>query len=88
VKLTSELFLCSSTADLEAVNLSFIPGIPTHVFTSFSEITMTGYKESVVLWWEIRRNVANDAYGENARLLEFDIHYQVNKQGTFSEIPS
>jgi hypothetical protein len=59
-----------------------------HNITSFSEITMTGYKESVVLWWEIRRNVANDTYGENARLLEFDIHYQVNKQGTFSEIPS
>lgn len=60
-----------------------------HAITSFSEIDMTGLKESTIVLWEIRRkhDDAADDYGADARLLEFDIHYLTNKRGTNTEIP-
>lgn len=50
---------------------------------------MTGYKESTMIAWQIRRNTAAtaDNYGAVARLFEFDFHYQVGKLGTATEIP-
>ena len=50
---------------------------------------MTGRKESVIILWQIRRNVAavGDDYGANARLFEFDIHYRKNKLGSAVELP-
>ena len=55
--------------------------------SSFGAIDMTGYKESTCVIWELRRNTT-DTYGSNARLLELDFHYLVEKQGTYSQIPS
>lgn len=52
-------------------------------------LAMTGYKESTMIAWQIRRNTAAtaDNYGAVARLFEFDFHYQVGKLGTATEIP-
>lgn len=60
------------------------------VITSFDEIAMTDLKESCLMLWKLRRNVAAtaDDYGASARFFEFDIHYQVGKLGTVSEIPA
>ena len=61
-----------------------------HALDSFPAVDMTGKKESCVILWEIRRYTddAADNYAAAARLLEFDIHFQVEKSGTYSEIPS
>lgn len=62
---------------LEVQNLSVFP-----------EITMTGYTGSCLLLWEMMRDVSEDTYGENARLYEFDIHYQIDKLGSQEKIPN
>ena len=38
--------------------------------------------------WQIRRQGGTDADNGTARLYEFDIHYQVDKFGTETEIPT
>ena len=60
-----------------------------HALDAFSALDMTGYKESTMIAWQIRRNVdaTADTYGAVARLFEFDFHYQVGKLGTATEIP-
>lgn len=57
---------------------------------SWPAITMTGYKESTMVAWQIRRNVAAtaDNYAANARFFEMDFHYRVGKLGTTTEIPT
>lgn len=59
-----------------------------HCITGFGEIDMTGKRESSCLCWQIRRLGDIDADNGTARLYEFDIHVQIEKHGTASEIPS
>ena len=59
----------------------------THLFSSFGEIVMTGYKESSIVAWRVVRLGSSDADSGTARLFEFDIHYQATKLGTVTEIP-
>jgi hypothetical protein len=60
-----------------------------HALANFTELTpATGVGESSMIIWELMRDVSEDDYGANARLLELDFHYQTNKSGTKSEIPS
>ena len=61
-----------------------------HQIDSFTDITMTGFNESCIMKWKISRIGGDgaDTYNADARLLEFDIHYQVGKLGTATEIPS
>jgi hypothetical protein len=59
-----------------------------HCITGFGDIDMTGKRESSCLCWQIRRQGGTDADNGTARLYEFDIHYQAEKHGTASEIPS
>ncbi|MCU0919160.1 MAG: hypothetical protein MUF16_02315 [Burkholderiaceae bacterium] len=58
-----------------------------HIISTFGEVAMTGKRESSMLCWQIRRQGATDADTGTARLFEFDIHYQVDKAGSASEIP-
>lgn len=58
------------------------------LLTSFGEITLSGQKESTCLAWQVRRLGNTDADNGTARLFEFDIHYQTDKSGTVSEIPT
>jgi hypothetical protein len=55
----------------------------------WGSISMTGKRESCMVLWQIRRNTADvvDTYADAARLLEFDLHYQVCKFGTELEYP-
>jgi len=59
-----------------------------HVITSFGDIVMTGKRESSCICWMIQRDGISDADNGDARLYEFDIHYQSDKIGTPSEIPA
>ena len=67
-------------------------GSPTvtneHVISTFGTISMTGRRESCMLCWQIRRQGNTDADNGTARLYEFDIHYQADKNGTPDEIPA
>jgi len=58
-----------------------------HQITGFGEIDMTEYKLSTIMLWRITRLAANesDTYGADARLLEFDIHYQIDALGSGQE---
>jgi hypothetical protein len=58
-----------------------------HLITSFGDVAMTGYRESTCFNWQIRRLGNTDADSGTARLYEFDVHYQVSKHGTVSDIP-
>lgn len=62
---------------LEVQNLSIFP-----------EIDMTGYTGSCLVLWEIMRDVSADTYGDDARLYEFDIHFQIDKLGSQEKAPS
>jgi hypothetical protein len=56
----------------------------------FGSIDMTGYKESCCILWRITRLAASDVLDDDTTdwvLAEFDIHYQVEKSGTYTEIP-
>lgn len=58
--------------------------------SGFGGIPMHGYKESCCILWRITRLAASDALDNDATdwaFAEFDIHYQVEKLGTVTEIP-
>ena len=56
-----------------------------HNLSTFASIDMTGYTLSCLVLWEIRRDVSTDTYGSNARLLEFDFHYEIDSLGSEDE---
>ena len=55
-----------------------------HLISSFGYIDATGKKISDVLVMRVSRigGDADDTYGADARLLEFDIHHQINSRGS------
>ena len=60
-----------------------------HALTTFPDMTpATGVGESSMICWQLLRDVSEDDYGASVRLFELDFHYQTNKKGTKSEIPS
>jgi len=58
-----------------------------HLITPLGDIDMTGEAISTMLIVRIARlgNDAGDTYGADARLLEFDIHYEVDSLGSLGE---
>lgn len=56
-----------------------------HNLSEFPAIVMTGLKVSCMVAWVIRRKGNTDAYNEATRLLEFDIHYQIDTLGSTQE---
>ena len=55
-----------------------------HLLTSFADIDMTGLTLSDCLLCKLSRIGGNaaDTYGADARLLEFDVHFQINTLGS------
>ena len=79
-----------STADLVSDPVEGTPDNDTeneHLITGFTDIDMTGYTLSHCILFEISRigDDASDTYGADARLLEFDVHYQVDGFGSEQE---
>lgn len=54
------------------------------LITSFGNVDMTGATLSSLIFWKISRvgGDALDTYGADARLVEFDIHYQIDSFGS------
>ena len=59
-----------------------------HLITSFPDIDMTGFIESAMILWRIHRQGGTDADNSAVVLYEFDIHYQSDKAGTETAIPT
>jgi len=57
------------------------------MISSFGEIDMTGQSVSCMVLWKLSRIGGDeaDSYAADARLLEFDIHFQVDSHGSESE---
>lgn len=56
----------------------------------FGLIPMTGFRESCCILWRITRLAGSDALDNDTTdwvLAEFDIHFQIEKLGTITEIP-
>lgn len=58
-----------------------------HQLLEFGTIDMSGYSLSTMILWRISRigDSGDDTYSEEARLFEFDIHYQINSYGSRQE---
>lgn len=70
-----------------------VPGTPDdnterrNLISSFGEVDMTGKLISCCMLWKLYRigGDAVDTYGDDARLVEFDIHYQIDQPGSFQQ---
>lgn len=60
-----------------------------HLITPFGAMTMTGYGDSHTMFFRLSRigGDASDTYGADAKLFEFDIHYQSDSRGSINEYP-
>jgi len=58
-----------------------------HAVSAWSLLSLGTLPESTIILWQIRRNTAAlaDNYAADARLFEFDIHFQVSRFGSVSE---
>lgn len=58
-----------------------------HMITSFDPIDMTGHTLSTCIIFLLSRlgSDAADTYGADARLLEFDVHYELDSNGSREE---
>ena len=58
-----------------------------HMISSFGDIAMTGYEISDCILYRLSRigGDASDTYGADARMLEFDTHYQIDSSGSIHE---
>lgn len=59
-----------------------------HLLTYWDPIVMTGLIESAVIYWRLHRLGNTDANNDAAICHELDFHYQTDKAGTDSEIPT
>jgi hypothetical protein len=59
----------------------------THYIHHFGLQDMTGLHDSAQLAWQVQRVGNTDAYASDVRLMEFDIHYQINRLGSETETP-
>ena len=53
--------------------------------TSFGEIDLTGMPVSTNVAWRLYRLGNSDSFNGTARLIEFDIHYQIDSRGSPQE---
>jgi len=75
----------------ETITVANPADVNKHVVASFASWTMTGITESACILWRITRLANSDAadnHNANVVLLEFDIHYEIDKFGTDDEFPT
>ena len=53
-----------------------------NLISSFGNMAMDDKRISCCILWRLSRVGGDDTYGANARLVEFDIHYQINSDGS------
>lgn len=78
----------------QSVSLTPVAGTPDNdtanelLISSFDEIDMTGMRASSLVFWRISReggDVTDTYNGADARLIEFDIHYEIDSFGSAME---
>ena len=76
---TSDGVVAAGTPDGDTANECLI--------STFDAIDMTGLTVSSLIFWKLSRigSDGSDTYGADARLFEFDIHYQTNTPGGSEE---
>jgi hypothetical protein len=58
----------------------------THLLVDWADITMTGVTSvSAMLLGRVFRDAGSDTYADDAALLEFDIHYEIDSLGSRDE---
>ena len=73
------------------LDAALVPGTPDndtaneHLISSFGRVDAPGKKISDMLIMRLSRVGGSDTYADDARLLEFDVHYQVNSIGSDAE---
>jgi hypothetical protein len=75
---------------LAAVTVANPQNTAKHVYADLGDLPMVGYKESTAILWQVWRLASSDAADNDtnaALVMEFDIHYEVDKPGTPDEIP-
>ena len=80
-----------SYSTLATITIANPADVDLHVVADFGDISMAGFKASAGIMWKISRLANSDAADNDDSawsLLEFDIHYQVQKTGTVAEYPS
>lgn len=75
---------------LAAVTQANPGNVNKHVLLDLGDLTMAGAHESRVVLWQVWRLAASDAADDDVNdclLLEFDIHFQIEKTGTVTTGP-
>lgn len=78
-------------SSLTAVTIANPASVNKHAIVGLGDLTMTGFHESAVILWQVHRLAASDVLDDDTSdclLMEFDIHYQIEKTGTVAEYPS
>ena len=73
---------------LSTITVTNPNNVNRHVAASFGDLTMTGFTRSAIILWKITRLANSDAADNETNdvaLLEFDIHYVTNRNGTETE---
>ncbi len=79
-----------SYTTLATITVANPQNVKKHVIQDIADLPMVGFTESAVILWKITRLAASDAADTDTNactLVEFDIHYQIEKRGTASERP-
>lgn len=76
--------------NLTAVTVANPNSTTKHVVAGLGSVTMTGLVESAIIMWRLSRLANSDAADDDTNaclLMEFDIHFQLEKAGTVNEYP-
>jgi hypothetical protein len=76
---------------LAAITVANPASTVKHVIAGLGDLSMAGKKESCIILWRLSRLAASDAADDDTNaclLLEFDIHFQIQKTGTIEEYPA
>jgi hypothetical protein len=74
-----------STADTATLEVSDADTAGVHALSEFAAITVPANGVSSMFLFKLSRVGASDTYGADAKLLEFDLHYQIDSRGSDSE---
>lgn len=85
-----DVFPAYSALDTATVAVSTADTDKLQGLSTFAPIDMTDKRVSCIIMWALLRAGTDgaDTYAAAARLLEFDIHYQINRFGSPDEFPS
>ena len=74
---------------LDAVTVTNPQDTDKHVYADLGNIPMTGYLVSCCIHWKVARLASSDGDDDDTNacaLLEFDIHYQLDSEGSRTEL--